>query len=147
MKQWFRFIALVLAISLNGAFGQVVTASLDGTVTDPSGAGVPHANVEVQNTSTGVSMTVQTSDNGHFVAPSLQPGGPYRIRVTANGFKSAERSGIPLDVNQQATVNIPLELGSSTQTVQVTGEAPLLESSSAAIGQVVDNKSKRAWEA
>jgi len=110
MKHWFRFFALVLTIGVGTSPGQVVTASLEGTVTDPSGAGVPRANVDVQNTSTGVSIKVQTSDNGHFVAPSLQAGGPYRILVTASGFKTAERSGIPLDVNQQATVNIPLEI-------------------------------------
>src|SRR5581483_7215673 len=134
---------IVLFFILAGCavYGQGVTASLDGTVTDPSGAGVPNASVQIQNTASGVIVTVQTANSGHFIAPSLQPGGPYTILVDARGFKRAERAGIPLDVNQQASVDIPLQLGSSSQTVEVTGEAPLLESSSAAIGQVVDNRS------
>ena len=127
-----------LAIVLNG---QVVTASLQGTVTDPSGASVPYADVAIKNAATGLTVALHTSGDGHYIAPSLQPGGPYTIVVEAKGFKNTEVIGVGLDVNQQATVDISLQLGGKTETVQVTGEAPLLESSSGAIGQVVDNRS------
>jgi hypothetical protein len=135
------FPALLFFIAGINLHGQLVTASLEGTVIDPSGSGVPDASVQIQNTATGVTVTVHTSTIGHYVAPSLQPGGPYTILVDVKGFKKAVRSGISLDVNQQATVDIPLQIGSPSQTVEVTGEAPLLEASSAAIGQVVDNRS------
>jgi hypothetical protein len=132
--------SLLLAVP-SGVFSQVVTASLEGTVQDSSGAAVPSAAVKVTNTSTGIVTLASTSQDGRFVMPALQPGGPYTITVTANGFKTDQRAGIKLDVNQSASISITLQVGSATETVEVTAEAPLLESSTAELGSVIGNRS------
>lgn len=113
--------------------GQVVTASLEGIVQDPTGAVVPSAKVQVINTSTNVQTTAGTNSEGRFFLPSLQPGGPYTVVVEASGFKKEERAGIILQVNQSARINIQLQLGAATETVKVSGDAPLLETATAAM--------------
>ena len=122
-------------------FGQVVTASLEGIVRDPTGAVVPSAHVRIVNTSTNVETQATTNSEGRFFVPSLPPGGRYSVIVEAAGFKKEERTGITLEVNQSARVDISLQIGSATETVKVSGEAPLLEPTTAAMGQVVDNRS------
>jgi hypothetical protein len=120
---------------------QVVTASLEGIVQDQSGAVIPAAKVQVINTSTNVQTSATTNTDGRFFLPSLQPGGPYSVVVEASGFKREERSGITLEVNQSARINIQLQVGAASETVKVTGDAPLLETTSAAMGQVIDSRS------
>ncbi len=119
---------------------QVVTASLEVSVQDPTGAAVPAANVLITNKSTGVSTTAVTGPDGRFVLPSLAPGGPYTVNVQANGFKTEDRSGINLDVNQSARLVITLQVGSASETVQVSGEAPLLEAATAEMGSVIGTR-------
>lgn len=134
-------LALFSAVFLAPAVhAQVVTASLSGLVHDPSGAVIPGASIEVLNTATNFEAHSKTAADGRFAFPSLPPGAPYSVIVEAPGFKRAERSGIVLEVNQQASVDIALQLGISTETVTVTGEAPLLETNTATMGQVIDNR-------
>ena len=133
--------AFLFTLVTMSSLAQVVTASLDGTVQDPTGAAVPEASVKVTNTSTGITTSATTGNDGRFVMPSLQPGGPYRITITANGFKTDQRSGIKLDVNQSASISVTLQIGSATETVQVTSQAPLLESTTAEMGSVIENRS------
>jgi hypothetical protein len=134
-------IALSSTLMVGSLSAQLVTASLEGIVTDPSGGVVPAANVEVINTSTNVRTAAKTNSEGRFVLPSLQPGGPYSVDVEAAGFKREERSGITLEVNQEARIDIQLQVGAASETVKVTGEAPLLEPTSAAMGQVIGTQS------
>jgi hypothetical protein len=122
------------------AMGQTITASLEGIISDATGAVVAGAKVQVLNTATNAAAALVTNETGRFLAPSLPPG-PYQVTIEAAGFKKAERSGIVLQVNQAARIEITLELGTMTETVSVVATAPLLESSSAAIGQVVSNSS------
>jgi hypothetical protein len=133
--------AALAVLSVGAIRGQVVTASLEGTVTDPTGATVPGAAVKVRNSATNVETSVKTGADGRYYVASLQPGGPYVITVEAAGFKTVERGGITLEVNQSAEVNLTLEVGATSETVQVTGAAPLLEPTTAAMGQVVDSRS------
>jgi len=121
------------------AYCQRVTASLGGTVRDPSGAVVPEATVRVINTGTQVVTTESTDQKGHFLAPSLPPG-QYSVVIEAKGFKKFQQTGITLDVNQTVSLDFTLEVGASTQTVQVTAEAPMLDTSDAEIGQVITSK-------
>src|ERR1700722_12838188 len=93
-------IALLAAIISVPAAAQVTTASLEGFVQDSSGASIPSVQVEVLNTSTGVKTAAVTGLDGRFLIPSLQAGGPYTVKVEAAGFKTEERSGITLEVNQ-----------------------------------------------
>jgi hypothetical protein len=130
--------SMLIAGSLSA---QVVTASLEGIVQDPTGAVVPSAKVQVVNTSTNVQTLASTNSEGRFFLPSLQPGGPYTAIVEAPGFKRQERAGITLEVNQAARLNIQLQIGAASETVRVTGDAPLLEATTASMGQVVDSRS------
>jgi hypothetical protein len=121
-------------------FSQTITASLEGDVRDVSGAVVPAARVQVVNTDTGVVTRLTTGPDGRFIAPSLPPG-PYSVMVEATGFKRADRTGIVLQVNQTARMEVTMEVGAITETVEIRAEAPLLESSSSALGQVIENRS------
>ncbi len=134
-------LCLLCMLASGGIYGQVVTASLQGTVKDPSGAPVPTAKVTALDLATGVSSNTQTDAQGFFIFPSLAIGGPYSLTVQAPNFKAEERSGIILAVNQQASVNILLQVGAVTQKVQVYGDVTQLETTNSALGQVIPNRS------
>ncbi len=128
-------------LTVGSVHGQLVTASLEGIVQDPTGAVVPSAKVQVINTSTDVKINSATNAEGRFFLPSLQPGGPYTVVVEASGFKKEQRTGITLEVNQSARVNIQLQVGAASEVVRVTGDAPLLEATNASMGQVIEGQS------
>ena len=90
---------------------QTITASLGGTILDPSGAAVPNARIRIVHTATNVQTSLTAGSRGEFLAPSLQPG-PYSLRVEATGFRTGKRGGIVLDVAQAARLDIALEVGS-----------------------------------
>src|SRR6201998_841302 len=115
------------------------TAVLNGTVTDPSGAAIASARVVVQNVATGVEWNAQTNGDGLYVLPSLPPGS-YQITVTKDGFQKLVVTGLRLDVATSGTKDLQMSVGSTSQTVQVTTEAPLIETSTPGVGQVIDPK-------
>src|SRR5690242_9299054 len=98
---------------------QTITASLGGTVVDPSSGAVPGAKVHIVNTNTNVETVVTAGGLGDFLAPSLPPG-VYTIRVEAPGFKAAQRTGLVLEVAQAARLEMRLEVGAVNETVQVS---------------------------
>jgi len=116
-------------------FGQADT-SIRGTVTDPSGASIPNAQVTVANTATGLERHTATSSSGEYELLQIPPG-PYRLTVEAQGFKKYEATNVQLQVNSPATVNVALEIGGTSETVAVTGETPLLNTVNASIGAVM----------
>lgn len=134
-----RFLLLLLAVlSLAaGLWAQKDTGTIAGTVTDPSGAVVPGAKVVVKEVDRGTTFNTQTSQSGEFVASPLMVG-RYTVSVEHSGFKRAISQPISLDVQQRAVVNIKLELGQASQSVEVTGAAPLLETQTSELGQVVN---------
>jgi len=113
------------------------TATLVGTVTDSTGARVTAAKVVVVNTETSFVSNGVTSAEGDYYIPYLNPGN-YRLTIEASGFKRYQRDGIVLRINEQPRLDIQLELGSVTESVQVTGAAPLLETETSATGQILD---------
>lgn len=127
--------------SIHAAHAQTVTASLRGTVQDSTGAAVSGAQVAATNTSTSVTFRAETDGGGRFTFASVPPGGPYQITIAADGFQTEDRSGIHLSVNQIVELTIPLQVGQSEQRVEVVGDAAQLEPDTAAIGQVIDNRS------
>jgi Carboxypeptidase regulatory-like domain/TonB dependent receptor len=135
------FRSLILALTVGRLAAQVSGASLEGTVQDPTGAVVAAASIELLNTSTGVKANAKTNAEGRFVFPSIPAGGPYTVVVEAGGFKKEERPGLVLEVNQSARIALTLQVGSSSETVLVTSAAPLLETSTAEMGSVIDNRS------
>jgi hypothetical protein len=118
---------------------QFTTASLSGTVVDPSGAAVPKAQVKVENTGTGFTRTTASGNGGDYLFPVL-PVGEYTLTVVASGFQTYVQKGIILTVNRAATQLVTLKLGRQTQEVTVSGNASLVTTSSAAVGQLVNQK-------
>jgi hypothetical protein len=119
---------------------QFTTASLGGTVTDPSGAAIPGATVTVQNTETGLTRTAKSGTGGDYLFPAL-PVGTYKLTVEKTGFQTYIQSGIDLAVNQSATQMVALQVGTLTEHVTVSANASLVTTSSASVGQLVNQES------
>ena len=111
-------------------------ARLGGTVSDQSGAAIPEANITATNASTGVTRTVSADAAGSYTFQSLLPG-IYNIKAERNGFKSKSVTGIQLLVDQVATLDIQLEVGQVTTSVQVTGELALVQTNTASITTMI----------
>ena len=112
------------------ALAQVTTATIYGRVQDPTGAVIPGAEALATNDLTGISKSATSDERGEFTIPFLTVG-QYTLRVTSSGFKTHEQSGIGLASGQKADLTFVLEIGVTTETVNVTAEAPLLNTSSA----------------
>jgi hypothetical protein len=130
--------ALLFATPL-AALAQQETATITGEVKDASGAVVPRATITVTNVETNISLKSETNDQGIYIVPSLKPG-LYSVTVEKAGFKKAIRSGITLQVNQFARIDLNLEVGDLATVVEITGDAPLLETETSARGSVIDQK-------
>jgi hypothetical protein len=135
MKQLF----LILFLSIS-AVAQTTNASLSGTVVDPAGARIPNVQVSVQNTQTSVTLTNITNEAGVYVFPSVQPG-VYRLTAELPGFRKYILSDITVDVSARMTINVPLEVAATQQTVEVTAppESPL-SASTASVGAVITGR-------
>ncbi len=132
-RSWAVMLAL-FAFSVT-AWGQATT-SLRGVVTDPSGGVVPAAKVTLINTATNVPRSTATTAAGIYTFPAMLPG-TYDLKVEAQGFRAFVQSGVILEVNLPATVNVVLQVGAVSQTVQVTGAPPLLNTTNATLGQTM----------
>jgi hypothetical protein len=110
-----------------------------GRITDPSGAAIPGATVTVTNEKTNVSASTVSGADGAYNVPFLIPG-PYRVEVEVPGFRKFIQSGITVAINQRAAVNVVLQIGEVTESVSVAADAPLLETTTGGMGQVVDKK-------
>jgi hypothetical protein len=120
-------------------FAQNPYGRISGTVTDSGGAVVPGAGVRVINIETNVVTSSTTNSEGNYDASNLNPG-QYRIEVERAGFKLVKQGPIELRVSDALDISIKLELGAVAETVTVTAEAPILESTNANVGQVIDNR-------
>ena len=139
-RRLFSFTLIAFA-SLPGvwqAAGQT-TAGVNGIVTDSSGAMLLGAKVVVTNTDTGAKRNAETNDAGLYQFPLLQPG-TYSINVEKEGFKHVTQDAIKLEVNQVTQIDFKMMLGAVSETVEVQSTAPLLESSTSSLGQVIETK-------
>ena len=118
---------------------QTATAELSGNVTDSTGAAVANAKITATNPATGFSREVSTNQSGAYVFTILQPG-VYNLAAEAPGFRKTLQNNVELQVNQRAEINIQMQLGQLTETVEVTGAAPLLEAESSTLGTVVNSQ-------
>ncbi len=130
------FLGATLASAL---LAQSPTGTITGTVSDASGAVVPGAKLEITNTLTGVSRSSTTNGTGNFQFPLLNPG-TYRLTVEFTGFNRYVRDGIVLNVAEKPDLQVVLQPGAVTQQVEVTGAAPLLETNTSDVGQVVNRR-------
>src|SRR5712664_2627928 len=127
---------LVLVFSCLLSAHAQVSSSITGTITDPSGAPVPSASVTARNLETGAVRTSLTDDAGRYLALSLTVG-QYEVRVTKIGFRDANRSGIQLAVGQEASVNFKLQLSTMQAEVTVTGDAPIVSTTTRDVSGLV----------
>ncbi len=131
------FLVLLSMITMLG-HAQTITGSVRGTITDPTGAVIPNATVTATNTATGVSSTTQTNGAGLYSVRFLQIGS-YTIRVAAKGFAEEHSSPFQLEIDQEATVNVPMHLeGSSTQVSVNFSSAPILNEENPSLGVTID---------
>jgi len=121
---WMAALALFLSIA-GMSWGQDINASLSGSVTDPSNAAIPGAKLTLKNDATGFQSNFVSDATGEFTFRNLTPG-KYSLSATANGFKSTTQRGIELAVNQSARVTVHLPIGKADETVEVIGDASLI---------------------
>ena len=129
----------VLALNIY-VFAQSTGGRILGKVSDSTGAVVNGVNVKLTNVATGVSREAQTNENGDYTFVEVVPG-TYRVEYTQQGFKRNVRDNVLLDVNQVLTLNATLQPGGTQETVEVTSEAPLVDTTSTQLGAVVDDRS------
>ncbi len=132
-------LALCLLLSPVFAAAQSVTGTITGFVTDTSGANIPDATVTVTETSTKIVHITKSNGSGVFTVPQLNPG-VYDVQVEKAGFSKALRSTITIQVNQSASLTIPLAVGPTSDTVQVNGAAPLLDIDQVSLGTVIEGE-------
>ena len=147
LRKSFACFLAVLVLFLNvslppQARAQVAGATISGTVTDASGSVVPGAQVAIRDTATAVSRSVTTDSAGFYSAPNLQPG-TYEVSASASGFSTAVQSGVNLTVGAQQILNIKMQVGQVTETVQVTGEAPAVQLESSSISSTIESTTVR----
>jgi len=131
------FVLVVLAV--NTCFSQESRGSITGTVVDPQSAVIPGAKVTVTNVETNVSTTVNTNSTGYWEVNFLIPG-DYSVAVEASGFKTLKRGGIILSTGDRLGLNLSMEIGESSISVDVTADAPLLNTTNAAMGRVLNSQ-------
>src|SRR5438093_866876 len=130
------FLLLIMLIPAS-VWAQVYSGSLTGVIKDPSGAVVPGAEVKLTDVNKGYSQDVKTDESGRYLLRSIAPG-TYRLSVVASGFRAYLQQGIVLDVGQNASVDVALQLGEQSNTVEVTSESTLLQTEDAVTGQTIN---------
>lgn len=133
---------LTLLLSAAPLSAQVVTGALSGRVADTTGAVIPGATLQIQNVETGFARSVEADAAGRYAARNL-PLGSYTITAQREGFQTQVRSGITLTVGSEAVVNMELAVGAVQERVEVTGEAPTIETTSATLSGLVNQEQMR----
>ena len=137
-KRRFLWTAICVLSFVFAGTAQTESARIQGTVTDQAGASVPNATLTITNLDINREVTVQTNEDGGYSVLALQPG-RYRIVVTQTDFKTVNQE-VKLEVAQTATLNFALETGAVSETVTITSDTPLVESSSSSIGEVIQGR-------
>ena len=140
IRQFQRALVILVVVCFPiTAFGQAVSGTILGTVTDSSGAVMGHAKITIVNEGTGLTRTLTVDTNGEYTAPSL-PTGRYTLIAEAAGFKTLTMSNVELGVDQRARIDLKLEVGTVTESVTITGASPLVQTSSSELGTTVTNE-------
>ncbi|HYR88762.1 MAG TPA: TonB-dependent receptor [Terriglobia bacterium] len=135
----FACIAIVVFLSVSLVFGQGAVAEVNGTVADQSGALLPGVIVTVTEEATGLVRTVITNESGRFVIPAVQPG-RYTMKAEFPGFQTQTRNGLVVGVGQALTINLALTVGSLSDEITVTGEAPAVEVTQTELGKNISRE-------
>ncbi len=130
-------LTLLFATIVASTYAQETRGVILGRVTDPSGALISGASIKITNIATGVTVAVASNEQGNYSAPYLIPGS-YRVAAEAPGFKQWRREPLDLHVDDRLNIEIRLEVGGLTEEVTVTADTPVLETTNASLGQVID---------
>ena len=135
-------VCLILAVlaAAGGLFGQDARGRIAGRVLDPSGAPVPRATVDAIQDATQVKVSATTNDSGSYELLYLAPG-MYTLRVSASGFESYKHTGVEVRMTDRLTMDVPLTIGQVNESVVVSGQVSLIDTSSANLGQITNTKS------
>src|SRR6266849_1445205 len=133
----FLMTLVALLCSANAAWGQDVTATITGTITDSSGAPLAGATVTAKDTDRGTVWSATTNESGIYNILRI-PVGSYSLKVEAKGFQTALYPAFTLVLNQTARVDVQMKVGAVAETVEVTGETPLLQTQSTEVSTLVD---------
>jgi hypothetical protein len=139
MRRNVCLILVVICLSLLSASAQTTNGLITGTITDPSGAVISDADIDVTNQGTNVTMSAKSDGAGSYIFPQLPPG-LYDISIKKEGFATETQSGFQLGVNQSATLDFKLTVSSSVQTVKVSSALPSLNTTSATLQDVVQHE-------
>jgi len=132
-------LSILLFATLVCAVAQDTRGSILGRVLDPSGAVIPGVTVRATNVNTNVTSTTRSNDVGNYEIPFLLPG-TYRMAAESQGFKTFVRDGIELRIGDRIALDAKMEIGAAGEVVTVSGETPLLETATASVGQVIDQR-------
>jgi hypothetical protein len=135
LTSWILSLAICIVLLAAGAQAQQATALITGTVKDPSGAVVAGAKVTLRNSNTNIARSVTTNKDGYY-SFSLVPIGTYELTVEQRGFEKYVHSGITLEINQNARLDVSLKVGSISQVVEVQGDVSQVDTVSATLGKV-----------
>lgn len=138
MKQTLYLVMVLLAL-VAPVYSQQATTQVSGIVTDPSGAVIPSASLELENIETSVKRTGTADASGNYAFLQVVPG-MYRLTIKSSGFRTATVNDLQLLVNNPATVNIKMEVGQVTETVAVMAEAQMVNTTDSSIGNAISNK-------
>src|SRR2546422_5409771 len=127
-------VCMLLTVSV---YGQTTNGSIQGTVTDSSGATLSRATVTARNLDTGLTNSTVTTDAGLYSLPNLPPG-RYSVKVEATGLKKYEREGVTVQTGSTVSLDIEMQLGSVTETITVNADASQLETATSDIGATVE---------
>ncbi len=131
---------VALLLSGRPSMAQNATASITGQVTDPSGAVIPNAKINLTNTATNQTRTATSNSDGYYSFPLLPPAPTYRVTVQAPNFATFTQENIRLDVGQALKLNALLSISGTSQQVVVTNAPPALDTQTSSLGQVIDNQ-------
>ena len=131
---------LLAVFSPGHAFAQEFRGTISGAVTDPTGAVIPGAAVTIREVHTGTVNNTKSDSAGQYVVPFLLPG-DYSVSVSLAGFQTTTRAGITLQSQEHPIINLALSVGETTQVVNVTSAAPLVDQANASVGQVISTES------
>jgi hypothetical protein len=132
-------VSTILLLLTSAIWAQRDLGTIVGTVTDPQGGVLPKAQVTITEEATGLKYSVLTGEGGDFIRPALKPG-TYTVEVEAAGFRKSVQRNVVLTAGDRTGVNIQLTIGEVTQSVEVSADAPLLQTESTIVGASINSK-------
>ena len=139
LRSLFAILVGVTLFGVTALYAQVDTGSITGVVSDASGAVVAGAKVTLTNEGTGTSLTTTTGGDGVYKFSPVRIGS-YKLEVTSQGFQTTSQSGVVVNIGSNVGLNFALKPGSQTETVEVTGATPVLQTQDASVGGVIDQR-------